>query len=133
VVRFTIGMLYALAMAATLGCGTEAATLPPTAPVTGTITLDGRPMATGEVVFVVPGEPEARLPVTNGAFSGEAYVGQNRVGVFTYREETPDSGLSTDTVKKVNLVADRFSYNTTLTAEVTQSGPNEFTFDAKTR
>ncbi len=90
-------------------------------------------MATGDVVFTVPGQPEQRIPVTDGAYSGQAYVGQNNVGVFTYKEEAPTSGLSTDTVNKVNLVADRFSYNTTLTADVTADGPNEFKFDARTK
>lgn len=132
-VRFAVAIFCTLVIGNSLGCGTNTAQLPPTAPVTGTVTLDGRPMATGEVVFTVPGEPEQRIQVADGAYTGNAYIGQNNVGVFTYREEAPTSGLSTDTINKVNLVAAQYSYNTTLTADVTADGPNEFKFEARTK
>ena len=83
-------------------------------------------------------------PSTSGAagvalrdwFAGQAMVGANQVGVFSYVESASDTGLSTDDVKKTNVVADRFSYHTTLTAEVKEAkpeAPNELNFTATTR
>lgn len=119
-----------------VGCAPEMPKLPPLAPVKGMVKLDGRPMATGEVVFTLPGMPEQRIPVNDGAYSGEAMVGANQVGIFSYIESAPDSGLATDEVKQTNVVADRFSYHTTLTAEVKAAkpeAPNELNFEAATR
>lgn len=119
-----------------VGCTPAMPKLPPLMPVKGVVKLDGQPMAAGEVVFTVSGQPEQRIPVTAGAYSGNAMVGANAVGVFSYIESPPDSGLETDTVKKTNVVADRFSFQTTLSAEVkkvTPEAPNEFNFEATTR
>lgn len=131
-------VLSAVLVVSTLlaGCNQEVSNLPPLAPVKGVVKLDGRPMPTGEVVFSLPGLPEQRMPVNDGAYSGEAMVGANQVGVFSYHESAPDSGLATDEVKQTNVVADRFSYHTTLTAEVKAAkpeAPNELNFEATTR
>ena len=119
-----------------VGCAPAMPKLPPLAPVKGIVKLDGQPMASGEIVFSLPGQPEHRIPVTAGAYAGNAMVGTNAVGVFSYIESAPDSGLSTDTVKKTNVVADRFSFQTKLSAEVKEAkpeAPNEFNFEATTR
>lgn len=119
-----------------VGCATDEMPLPPLAPIKGTVQLDGRPMAKGEIVFSLPGMPEQRIPVIDGAYAGEAMVGANQVGIFSYIESAPDSGLATDEVKQTNVVADRFSFHTTLKAEVKKAkpeAPNEFNFAATTR
>lgn len=125
-----------LVLSAIVGCGTAEPKLPASAPVKGTVHLDGRPMATGEIVFSQPGMPEHRIPVYDGAYTGDALVGANQVGVFSYIESAPDSGLSTDEVKQTNVVADRFSFHTKLTAEVKAAkpeAPNELNFETMTR
>lgn len=106
---------------------------PPKAAVKGTITLNGSPMPSGEIVFTMMGQPESRLTVTNGSYTGEALIGVNSVGVFSYIESPPDSGLSTDEVKKTNIVAQRFSYQTQLTADVKAEGNADFNFDVATQ
>ncbi len=125
-----------MALVAVAGCTTSLPPLPPLTPVKGTVQLDRKPMTRGEIVFNLPGMPEQRIAVFDGAYAGEAMVGANRVGVFSYIETEPDSGLSTDEVKQINVVADRFSFNTTLTAELKEAkpeAPNEFNFDVSTR
>lgn len=132
---FVLAMMLVVS-AVFVGCAPSMPKLPPVAPVKGTVQLDGKPMATGEIVFTLAGMPEHRIAVNNGAYAGEAMVGANQVGVFSYIESAPDSGLSTDEVKKTNVVADRFSYRTTLTAEVKEAkpeAPNELNFTATTR
>lgn len=130
---FVLATLVAVALA---GCTPAMPKLPPLAAVKGKVQLDGRPMATGEVVFSLPGMPEQRIPVVNGVYEGQAMVGANQVGVFSYFESEANSGLATDDVQKTNVVADRFSYHTTLKADVKAvkpEAPNEFDFAATTR
>jgi hypothetical protein len=118
------------------GCGPSTPKLPPLAPVKGAIKLDGKPMATGEVVFQIVGMPEQRIPVNAGEYSGNAMVGANEVRVFSYVETPPDSGLETDTVKKTNIVANRFSFKSTLTADIKDAkpeAPNEYSYEVTTR
>lgn len=129
-------VLLLLASVVLTGCTPAMPKLPPLAAVKGKVQLDGKPMAKGEIVFSLAGMPEQRIAVTDGAYTGQAMVGSNKVGVFSYVESAPDSGLSTDSVKQTNIVADRFSFQTTLTAEVKAAkadAPNEFNFEAATR
>jgi hypothetical protein len=118
----------AVTICITLGCGPAEVKPPPTGPVKGTVTLNGEPMAAGELIFSIPGEPVQQIPVTNGAFSGQAPVGKNKVEVYSYQESAPTSGLSTDTVKKTNIVSDQFNVRSALSENVTAAGPNEFKF-----
>jgi hypothetical protein len=117
-----------LLMVATLGCDAGGPKPLPTAAVKGTVNLNGQPMAAGEVVFTGELGPKV-LAVTNGTYAGEAAVGKNRVEVHSYKEVPSTSGLSTDTVSKEELVAPQFNSSSTLTADVTAAGPNEFKFD----
>ncbi|WP_425618835.1 hypothetical protein NA78x_002551 [Anatilimnocola sp. NA78] len=134
--RFLVVATLLLMLAGFAGCGPAATKLPPLAPVKGTVKLDGKPMATGEIVFVLPGMPDQLIPVNAGEYSGNAMIGANSVRIFSYFESPPDSGLESDTVKKTNIVANRFSYKSTLTADVKPAkpeAPNEFSFEAMTR
>ncbi len=124
-VACTFGMLA--------GCGPAPVKLPPKAAVKGSVKLNGAPLANGEIVFTIPGQPEQRLTVTGGSYTGEATIGMNSVGVFSYIESAPTSGLATDTVQKTNIVAQRFSYQTQLTADVKADTENEFSFDVSTQ
>src|ERR1022692_2749757 len=57
------------------GCTPQNVPPPPTAKVTGKVTLDGKAMAEGEVHFSVMGQPPKICPIKDGAFSGEVFVG----------------------------------------------------------
>src|SRR5689334_9544966 len=73
-------------------------------PVKGTVKLDGKPMADGEVSFCLFGEPPRVMPVKDGQFSGEALNGSNRVEVHAFKAGSP---LSTDPTKaptRVNFI-----------------------------
>jgi len=131
--RNVIAVFCAFLICGSIGCGPPEVKPPPSAQVKGTITLNGSPLPTGEVVFSIVGQPPKTLTVTNGAYAGEATVGKNKVEVHSYKESAPTSGLSTDTVSKEDIVADQFGYQSTLTADVQGGGANEFNFDVKSK
>ena len=114
-----------------VGCGgAEGVPLDPTVPVQGNVQLDGKPLAEGEITFQVDGKPPQITAITSGAYSGKALVGENRVSVAVYKTET--DSMTNDTVK-VNTLPARFSTQTTLTAPVTQDGPNQFDFEVQSK
>ena len=115
------------AFAAALGCGGTTGKAK-AIPVKGVVTLDGKPLAGGEVSFVLTGQAPTIIPVKDGAFAGEAFAGSNKVEVRSYKSGPP---LSTDPDKaptKMNFIPDRFNATTTLTAEVAAGGANDFKF-----
>ena len=118
------------------GCGGP--TVLPEYPVKGTVTLDGSPMADGEIYF----RDEATatnsvLTVKNGQFEGKSEAGKFKVEINSFREEAvkadstgyaPPGGST-----KTNIVLPEYNADSKVTAEVTSAGPNEFKFEAKTK
>jgi len=100
--------------------------------VKGTVNIDGKPMASGDVIFNIAGELPKGFTVTNGKFSGEAYEGKNRVDVISNKDGPP---LSTDpnTPTKINVVSPKYAgERSILNAEVKTGGANDFKFDVTT-
>jgi len=111
------------------GCQQRNSTAPPVAKVKGTVSLDGKPMAGGEVRFNVVGQPVKSIEVKDGAFSGEAFVGKTRVDVV-WEKDGPPNPMNPSSPIKVNVVSDNFSGpNSPFNFDVSQSGPNEFKLD----
>jgi hypothetical protein len=107
----------------------------PTAKVSGTVNLDGKPMNDGEISFVgEPGTIPDILPVNAGAFEGSVKLGKKRVEIRAYRAGKPPPTATEPAGEiKENYLPDRFNDNSTLTAEVTASGvsPNKFEVQSK--
>ena len=105
---------------------------PKTYPVSGTVTLDGQPLAEGIVHFraVTAGQVDS-LPVKDGQFSGLAVVGTRRVEVVAYKM-IPVPGEMGGEVPQP-LIAPRFNSMSTLTAEVTAAGPNAYEFKVESK
>ena len=111
------------------GCTPKAAEVK-TAPVKGTVKLDGKPMAEGEVSFGIAGEVPKTIPVVNGAFSGQAGLGANRVQVMAYRKGTPvKMGDQEFGGERENYIPSKYNSQSKLTAEVSAGGANDFSFD----
>ena len=116
------------------GCGEEPP--PPVYPVSGTVTLDGKPMADGEVAFVsVQDSIRDTLPVRDGKFQGEIRAGQRRVEIAAYREERQGVEMYGDKapMSRVNYVDPKFNQLSTLTASVNTSSPNEYKWDVTSK
>jgi hypothetical protein len=116
------------------GCSSNASKLPPLAPVSGTITMDGQPLAGAEVVFMSPsGHPSI------GATDGD--------GKYTlmYRGTHPGAGPGLNSVivrsipKDPNVPIEKepipavYNLKTTLTADVAPATVNTFDFELKSR
>jgi hypothetical protein len=101
-----------------VGC-TPAPPPPPAAvKVSGTVMLDGKPMAGGEVQFEAAGFPPKALEIKDGAFAGEVHAGKNQIGVVWNKEiphpTEPKMTMST------NVVSSKFSgKDSPFNAEVT--------------
>ena len=128
--RLSLAVCIGLAIVWNPGCsGDGKKGPPPAAPVKGTINLDGNPVPTGEIHFGMLGVPPKVLTITDGAFSGEAPVGENQVEVYIY-EEGPPAPTVPDEPTKINVAPAKYwGPNTELKATVTESGPNEFSFE----
>ncbi|HZZ78101.1 MAG TPA: hypothetical protein VFE62_06265 [Gemmataceae bacterium] len=63
------------------------------------------------------------MPIKNGAFEGEAFIGKNRVDIVL-EKDGPPSSTDSKAPTKVNTVAPK-----DLHAEVSKDGVNSFTFE----
>ncbi|QDT53932.1 Bacterial Ig-like domain (group 1) [Caulifigura coniformis] len=115
-----------LGMTIATGCGTGEPPLPELAPVTGTVTQGGKPVADAIVTF----QPEkGPLAVGNTDAAGKfelKYMGTNpgaAPGKYTVRISKM-SGEAGD-----ELIPRKYNEASKLTQEVTQAGPNDFKFE----
>lgn len=118
----------------------------PRVPVTGTVTLDGKPLEKGDIVF----EPKGNLPtrasgtIQAGQFNFIAengpVPGRYAVAIFGGPVD-PDAAAkfegdvirTTDPIyqKIREKVPDKYNVKTTLEVEVRADGGNDFTFDLR--
>jgi hypothetical protein len=128
--RSSLAICFALVLIWTFGCSGRSGQ-PPTAGVKGTITMDGKPLQTGELHFGVPGAPPSVLKVADGKFSGQAPVGQNKVELVILTDGPPNPKYP-GVAAKINIAPGKYwGPNTALDAPVSATGPNEFTFNVK--
>lgn len=98
-------------------------------PVSGTVTLDGQPLAEGLITFktIATGAIES-IDIKDGKFAGRAEPGDRRVEVYFFRMKTQDiDGMKTEI--KENVIPARYNTESTLTKNVAPDGPNQFTFE----
>lgn len=100
------------------------------------MTLDGKPLAEGEIQFktVATGALDS-IAIQNGAFSGTAEAGSKRVEIYAYKMVTPTGttpGMAVEPVK-TNYLPARYNTSSTLTAEIKESGADALKFDVTSR
>ena len=127
--RFCLAVCFGMALVGSVGCGSTQKGAAPAADVKGTITLDGVPVPTGEVHFVMAGFPPSVLTITNGTYSGQAPIGQNRVEVFLFVEGPPSEKHAGTLTKRNTSPSQYWGPNTILGATVSEKEPNEFKFE----
>ena len=116
------------------GCSSNKPKLPPLAPVSGTITMDGQPLAGVEVVFMSPTghasvgwtDPDGKYALQFRQFGPGAGPGLNTVTVKSVPKD-PNIPIVNDVIPAV------YNSKTTLTADVAPSKSNTFDFDLKSR
>jgi hypothetical protein len=117
-----IALLMALFM--TLGCSS-----PETVEVSGTVTWEGAPIPHGDIVFFSadPHIPAVAGKIVDGAYAFQSKPGEKRVEIQSYRL----SGKKTPAGKPIGemYIPERYNVNSTLTANVTLDGGNQFEFN----
>jgi hypothetical protein len=106
---------------------------PARAPVRGAVTLDGKPLAEGTIYFKTEatGRFDA-VPIAEGRFVGPAEPGTLFVQITAYEKLTEPAPGAPPPLPE-NLIPRRYNVQSTLSAEVSLAGPNEFTFDLRSR
>ena len=126
--RYSLAMVGLMATMLLVGCGGGNAASAKH-PVKGTVTLDGQPMAEGTIFFRTASTGSVDSgPIVNGQFSLDAEAGSRSVEIAAYKMVTTGEGEMA-TENSVNWIPARYNTSTTLSAEVTTSGANEFSFN----
>lgn len=124
-IRFAATLSVLLLSTAMFGCGSGKHE------VTGTVTFEGTPIETGEIIF----EPEdGKGPadagsITDGKFLFECFPGKKKVLITATKvadKPAPD-GLP----NYVSYIPKEYNEQSTLTADVTAAGENSFDFELK--
>jgi hypothetical protein len=113
------------------GCGPKE---PYPVPVEGTIALDGKPLAEGTISFITPGKVPEIVDVKAGRFAGKVKWGERRVEIAAYRPyqippEAPKHLHELMKSGKENYLPQRYHRQSTLTAQVKESGDNTYKFE----
>lgn len=119
-----------------IGCSDSAPTYTGV-PVKGTVLLDGKPLDDGQIQIktVATGALDS-IPIQNGQFSGTAQAGMKRVEIYAFKIAPPPAETTTGMPQeevKTNYLPARYNTESTLTAEVKETGANEFKFDVTSR
>ena len=125
-----LSLFSMLMIGAILGCGDSSKarkTLEEVA-VKGAVTFKDKPIADGEIYFIVSGYAPTIIPVRNGEYTGTAKVGTNRVEIRSWKDGPPLSTDPTNKPTKVNTIPQEFNDASKLTAEVTPKAENTFSF-----
>ncbi len=98
--------------------------------VSGTVTLDGKPLEDGKISFrsTTTSTPPQIGNITAGQFACQVTTGPQRVEISATRTIP---GAASTGIGEANYIPPRYNTQSTLTVEVTASGPNSFTFDLK--
>lgn len=137
---FSTALLCVLVALITCGCsGPEG---PATFTVTGSVSLDGKPVSTGQIIFHdVAGTERAYAGVIkDGKFSFPSTAGQKKVSITSPQEVAGSSiivgGTPGDPVSAENpapqileSIPAKYNEKTELTADVTPTGDNTFPFE----
>lgn len=117
-----------------VGCGSTQSTVPQTAKVTGTVTLDKNPVPAGEIYFVKGSTSSPALEIKDGSFTGEVPVGTQKVEVHVIVEGPKTPGKYGGQGSKTNVAPQKYwGPNTTLSANVEAGKPNEFKFELSSK
>jgi hypothetical protein len=120
------GVLLFAAVLLAAGCSRG----PRTYPVSGTVTLDGKPLDDGNIYFL-PLDPNVSADagkIEGGAFRFEAREGKVRVEIRASRE-VPGKRSPMGNIRKEEYIPARYNRESTLQAEVRPSGENVYTFE----
>ena len=129
--HFKHGLLVVICL---ILCGCGSSRDPKRYHVSGTVTLDGQPMAEGVVRFATfaTGVNES-FDIKEGKFTGMAADGERRVEIHLLKAMPIEAPGGVKGEIRRNVLPTRYSTNSKLTAKVTPEGPNEFKFEVTSK
>lgn len=133
----TWGLAAVLLCAMSIGCDQG----PQRIPVSGSVELDGKPLATGSLLMTpLKSGPVAGCDIKDGRFEMPMErgpgPGEYRVEITAYRptgKKLYDSDFNVSTETLEPIVPARYNTATELTATVSDEIENKFTFDLKSK
>ncbi|MCU0703490.1 MAG: hypothetical protein MUF18_05880 [Fimbriiglobus sp.] len=135
----------AVAVLALVGCGGGKVADQDLAPVSGTITLDKKPISSGRIVFdATNGQPPSSLSITDGKYEGKAPVGKCKVMIssiqkMTMKEKARKDGQKVldgpgyDEMVEDNILPERYNTKSEIMREVEAGKPNTINFDLESK
>lgn len=134
-------LVLTLAAAAFSGCSSSTDDFPRES-VSGTVTLDGVPLAKGNIQFLPTAETQqagSTGQISEGKFTipraAGPVPGAFKISITSDSGEQPAmvNGMPGGTgTPNRDLIPEQYNAQSTLTADVVAGGPNEFTFDLST-
>jgi hypothetical protein len=116
---------------AVTGCGRRG---PIMVPVSGTVTLDGQPMTDGMIYFKTIAEGSVdQMDIKDGRFAGKVEIGDRRVEICRYGLGPPFRMGNAEIPNKIDTLPARYNQESELKAMVSRRGPNQFSFDVKSK
>jgi len=130
-------LIAATILTTAVGCGPRPSLkLPPVYPVSGSVRIDGKPLARGRILMegendAAAGLAPVEVAIENGSYELLARAGKMRVRITAPEEfgDPDETGLRATR----ETVAAAFNSESALLAEVTSAGSNRFDFDVKSR
>ena len=103
--------------------------------VAGSVQLDGKPMAEGDIAFATLGGGPAIIKIKDGKFEGKCSAGEKRVEIRAYRPGQPimmDGKPTSDPIPE-NYLPAKFNTESTLTAKIATGGTKDLKFDVESK
>lgn len=131
----TVFLLLLVGLLVLSGCLSRG---PKTVPVTGTVNLDDKPLAEGDITFdSQDGTPPVIEKITNGSFTAQLTPGKKRVEIASWKVNPNPPKVSDPTIEpidpNVNIIPPRYNTQTELTADIKESAPNEVKYNLKSK
>jgi len=124
--RFFASLVACVSLVWLSGCGGDGKKPEdPRAAVKGTVSLDGKPMPTGQITFISGTNPPRIFEISGGSYSGEAYVGKNRIQIALMKD---DPAATTSPATQINVLPAKYDASSKLSADVAADGANNFDF-----
>jgi hypothetical protein len=125
-----IGTVLLGLLLAVTGCGSGEAT------VSGTITLDGKPLEDGNIAFrplpALAATEAIGGPIKDGKYQVKARPGQNRVEITATRV-VPGKKDAFGTPLRESILPEKYNVQSQMTKEISASGANEFNMELTSR
>lgn len=124
--------LIALGLLVSSGCGKSGG--PETAAVSGTVSLDGQPIAEGDITFAAADglSPPFAGKIIEGKYSFACTLGKKRVEITAYRDipgKYSEDNPGEKTLAREQYIPDSANKQSTLQADVSRDGSNSFDFN----